>query len=386
MNILFITGAYPSVGYKTITTKVGHNWAKKWVEQGHNVAVVCNRRYFFTRHPIEVVNEHSEVIELDGVHIIELSSRSYIPKSDYMFPVTINNAVNKAQRKLDELSFVPDIAIVDFCAPLWRFAKKLCAPSGCNIVPIFHRCDLKEKWAVREILSDAQIVGVRSATIARTVRELAPQVKIFHAKSGAVDDISITREQCAEKMNREQHELLYVGSFDGCKNVDITVRALGELRDRYSFSFTIIGKGQNEPMLRELVAEMGLEDRVTFHEWMPREQVMEYMQRSDCFIMPSGNETFGIVYVEAMASGCYTIGSRGEGIDGTIVDGHNGALVQVGSVQSLVEALERYFNYTPEQRMEIIDNALRETQNESEAAAELLAFALGEKSPDMIVQ
>ena len=48
---------------------------------------------------------------------------------------------------------------------------------------------------------------------------------------------------------------------------------------------------------------------------------------SDVFVMVSENETLGLVYLEAMAQGCIPIGSRGEGIDGIIVSGQNGYLV-----------------------------------------------------------
>ncbi|MBE6754199.1 MAG: glycosyltransferase, partial [Ruminococcaceae bacterium] len=121
----------------------------------------------------------------------------------------------------------------------------------------------------------------------------------------------------------------------------------------------------------------------SFLSWMPREDVIKYMHESDCFVMPSYNETFGIVYVEAMASGCYTIGSRGEGIDGIITDGHNGALVESGSVSSLTEALEHYFRLTPEELLPILERAIDETQSEMDAALELLDFACSKKAPDI---
>ena len=67
------------------------------------------------------------------------------------------------------------------------------------------------------------------------------------------------------------------------------------------------------------------------------------MGKADCFAMVSSPETFGLTYLEAMACGCYTIGSKGEGIDGVLVDGENGKLVTPGSVEELAAALELYF-------------------------------------------
>ena len=48
--------------------------------------------------------------------------------------------------------------------------------------------------------------------------------------------------------------------------------------------------------------------------------------QSDVFVLPSVNETFGMVYLEAMSQGCIPIGTSGEGIDGIIENGKNGYL------------------------------------------------------------
>ena len=50
------------------------------------------------------------------------------------------------------------------------------------------------------------------------------------------------------------------------------------------------------------------------------------MRESDIFILPSVNETFGMVYLEAMAQGCITICTKDDGIAGIIKDGENGFL------------------------------------------------------------
>ena len=67
------------------------------------------------------------------------------------------------------------------------------------------------------------------------------------------------------------------------------------------------------------------------------------MGRADCFAMASSPETFGLTYLEAMACGCYVIGSKGEGIDGVMVTGDNGVLVTPGSPEEMAAALELYF-------------------------------------------
>lgn len=383
MNILFITGIYPQAGRNSKLTKVGHNWTKKWVEAGHSVTVVADRHYFFTKKSDEVRFTGKGVSELDGVKIIETSVPRFIPRKAKAPTFLLDRAARRVAPVLAEVCTEPDVVFVDFCATQWAFAKRLCAGWKCPMLPIFHDCDVRETELAHSVLQDAELVGVRSRKIAEGVRALSPEVRMFHAKSGAVDGITIPDGELSEKADRTEHRIIYVGTLIKRKKADTIIRALSLLRDEYSFHFTIIGSGECEAEFRALTGELKMDDLVEFIPWMPREQVLEYMRESDCFVMPSYNETFGIVYVEAMASGCYTIGSRGEGIDGTIKDGHNGALVEPGSVESLAAELRKYFEYTPQQRMAIMRAAVDETQNETEAAAELLAFATGEKAPDV---
>lgn len=59
------------------------------------------------------------------------------------------------------------------------------------------------------------------------------------------------------------------------------------------------------------------------------------------FVMMSKNETFGLVYLEAMARGCITIASKREGFDGIIEDGVNGFLCEAGDPVDLASIITR---------------------------------------------
>lgn len=87
--------------------------------------------------------------------------------------------------------------------------------------------------------------------------------------------------------------------------------------------------GIEENNLKTLVKEKGLEKIVTFHGEISNDEVLELMNKSYIFLMPSIAEGFGIVYIEAMKAGTIAIATKGEGIDGFIKNGENGFLVNV---------------------------------------------------------
>ena len=78
------------------------------------------------------------------------------------------------------------------------------------------------------------------------------------------------------------------------------------------------------------------------------------MKDADVFIMLSKPETYGLVYVEAMANGCITVASRGEGFDGIIENGKNGFLEMPESVESAARILTFIHDMDEEQRRGVI--------------------------------
>jgi glycosyltransferase involved in cell wall biosynthesis len=72
--------------------------------------------------------------------------------------------------------------------------------------------------------------------------------------------------------------------------------------------------------LDDMVSKAGLQDRVTFHSYLPHKEIISYYQNADVVVNPSLSETFGISIVEAMACGVPVVGTRVGGMLDTIVD------------------------------------------------------------------
>jgi glycosyltransferase involved in cell wall biosynthesis len=128
--------------------------------------------------------------------------------------------------------------------------------------------------------------------------------------------------------------------------------ALKQLTNKYpDLVYLIVGEGHERQALGHLVRQLNLTDHVEFIGQLPFQQVMEYISVCDVFTLPSWQETFGLVYVEAMAHGKPAIGVQGQGVDGIVTHGETGMLVKPRDVGSLVEALDFFLSHPEEARV-----------------------------------
>jgi glycosyltransferase involved in cell wall biosynthesis len=132
--------------------------------------------------------------------------------------------------------------------------------------------------------------------------------------------------------------VLSVGRMTPQKGQEILVRALSS-PDLQSARLVLVGGGDREPRLRELVGELGLTDRVTFLG--TRGDVPQLMRAADLLSLPSLHEGFGLVLVEALASGTPVVASRVGPVPEIVLDGETGLLVEPSDPAGLAKALAR---------------------------------------------
>jgi glycosyltransferase involved in cell wall biosynthesis len=140
---------------------------------------------------------------------------------------------------------------------------------------------------------------------------------------------------------KDRRIILSVSYLIKRKGIDLNIKALAELKDKYqNLLYLIVGDGPERKNLEELAVKLNLQEHMKFLGMLPHNKVMEYMSICDVFSLPSWDEAFGVVYVEAMAHGKPVIACAGEGIDGIVKNRETGLLVRPHDVASLVEALE----------------------------------------------
>ena len=120
-------------------------------------------------------------------------------------------------------------------------------------------------------------------------------------------------------------------------------------------SYHLIGDGPEKNALFDLSDQLGLKNQILFHGHLESDPIRDILDQCQVMILLSTNETFGLVYLEAMARGCIVIGTKGEGIDGVIRHNENGFLCESdpGALKSLIEIIKNL----PAERLEEISKS-----------------------------
>ncbi|MBI3154316.1 MAG: glycosyltransferase family 4 protein [Burkholderiales bacterium] len=131
------------------------------------------------------------------------------------------------------------------------------------------------------------------------------------------------------------------------KNVDVVLRALAGLAGEFDFEYTVIGDGHRRGELEALARSLGLAGRVRFLGRVDDAALMRAYGQADLFVLtasvlPGSHEGFGIVYLEAAASGLPSLAARQAGAAEAVAEGVSGMFVEQPDVDSVGAALRRF--------------------------------------------
>lgn len=282
---------------------------------------------------------------------VKVNDNSYFLKSktlklrkrDYYKYIHITNGVTKILNKIQ-----PNIIIGSEYSPtilkafFWSKLKK---------IPFISWTDGTKHSEVNisllQKISRKVIIGNSTCFIASSSKSKDVQ-EFYGASSNKIYTSYLTVDIDAYKQEienrKENYNLLYVGQLEYGKGLDILFNALSKI-DYLNFHLNIIGSGKEEKNLKELAKKLGIEKKISFQGHKDRSGVMEYYSFSNCLILPSRSECFGLVILEAMCSGLPVIASNyADGAYDLIKNGETGFIFDLNSLEDLTSKIEYILN------------------------------------------
>lgn len=363
MKILVLTSVYKDehFGNRDGSTNIVNSFVYEWIKQEHEVVVVHNSHCYprivhdiphFIKKKIasklgfgiadyDVVGER--VYTDRGAKVYRLPVKKYIPHTSPSSKALIKQT-ELIEKILAKDNFVPDAIIGHWASPQMEIMTELKKKYNCRTAVVLHGTDYinSPKFHVERYLPYIDRIGARSLFQAKEVQRILNLKKQpFVCYSGVPDEYLASYNLNIEKFkNRRVWKFAYVGRLVEYKNVDAIIKALASIND-FEWELNIVGEGAMRTQLEALAKELKCSTRVHFWGKIPRDEVMKVLSDTNCFVMISNNEIFGLVYLEAMAASCITIASRNGGIEGIIKDNVNGYLCEQGNFVELIQIIEK---------------------------------------------
>lgn len=199
----------------------------------------------------------------------------------------------------------------------------------------------------RRILARAAKVLATSLDYAHSSR----LTDLLRARPGAVGEmpngVDVGRFQAATDGSsvRDRYSLaqdrviLFVGALDRAhyfKGVHVLLQALARMAGNHT-RLLVVGEGDLRKEYQRQAVELGLGERVVFCGRVPDEDLPAHYAATDLVVLPSTTmgEAFGVVLLEAMASGKPVVASNLPGVRSVVQDGQDGFLAEPGNAEDL---------------------------------------------------
>lgn len=214
-----------------------------------------------------------------------------------------------------------------------------------------------KKYFLSRVIRNACTVTVLTKDYKRLVSDkyLIPQARIVIVPNG-------TRFTAATNRKKTLHapvRLLFVGRLSVQKNIPLLISAIDICINRYTMPvrLTIAGSGEKEDDIRKMIRELRLEKHISLVGEVSAGEAQQLYRSCDIFILPSKEESFGTVIIEAMASGIPVIATNIVAVRNTIRNNQNGLLVNQSPDD--VAAAIRLLTKNAVLRKRLITNGLR---------------------------
>ena len=360
MKVLFLTPWYPH-RYDAMSGLFVRKHAQAVVRQGVEVGVISMYH--------EPSITHNEIVDemVDGVREVIL----YTKKSGIIGEL---EGLRRLWQYWHKRYGVPDVVHLNVLTKQGLFARWLQVNYNVPFVVMEHWSGylpengdyrgFMRKTLRQMILSHTKAVMPVSAKLMNAMKQCGLEHDNWQIVPNVVDDFFYEDTRCETRDTR--FRFLHVSCFDNrAKNTLAIVEAVEQLsKQRTDFELIMVGTGQDIFFTRCLADNYNLVGRgfVQFVGEQTPQQVKEWMDASDCFVLFSNYETAAVVLEEAAACGLPII-STPVGIAEELIDDTTGAIVPVKDIKSLVEDMSA-----------MIDNVGKYDSNKIREKAEKYSF------------
>ena len=164
----------------------------------------------------------------------------------------------------------------------------------------------------------------------------------------------------AKKRSGDYIKLLFIGRLEHQKGVDVLLQSMKLLDLKNNkMSLTIVGNGSLEKQLKSLTDSLEISEHIHWMGLKLEDDIPEIIRAHDIFILPSRHESFGIVCLEAMASGLPCVVTKCGGPE-DIITNEVGILVDKENPKMLSQAIQKLADTLPVFEKEKIRNYYEE--------------------------
>ena len=150
--------------------------------------------------------------------------------------------------------------------------------------------------------------------------------------------------------------MLYVGSLAKRKGLDLLIQALPLIQQKFELHIVGDSECEEKEQLKSLLKEKHLDHKVIWRGFLQGEELRREYREAAVFVLPTREDCFGLVLVEAMAAGLPIVASKyADGAYDVIKEGINGAITDPFIPGQLAGSIETYLRNTTDYRAIVSD-------------------------------
>jgi glycosyltransferase involved in cell wall biosynthesis len=192
---------------------------------------------------------------------------------------------------------------------------------------------------VKNVISDmtrSEIHVIPNGIDFEAIQNIQPRKSLVHVIPNGIDFEAIQNIQPRKSLVHPC--ILFIGELVKVKGVDLLIHAIPIIKKSFPNVRVLIGgAGPQAKELKNNVKELNVEETVEFLGFVSGDEKYSYYKSADLCVFPSLYETFGIVCLEAMASGKPVVASNVGGIPFVVEEGKTGLLFESGNIEDLAK-------------------------------------------------